>query len=193
MGSNVGIGFVYSFKKAEIELNHIIEYLLFNNGEVIRYKFCKDENGTSWITAKEIGDLSSKELSEKIVGNYFGEIEISCKLFNRSIEKITLSVTVIDKENFGILVDIPEGELIREKGEVVCIERNIISFIKNIYKTSNYDYAFCDNEARIEYSLPEIERLESCPNSITVTPSAVSGGFKTSLTNWAIDGLTRRK
>ncbi|WDU84435.1 Imm64 family immunity protein [Caloramator sp. Dgby_cultured_2] len=95
---------------------------------------------------------------------------------------------------FGFLIDIDEETIIKKIG-INELEQKICDMIFDIYRVSEFDYAFCDNEAEIEFSPDEFKNLKEKIYSILVLP--INGDKRLELklikSNWKIDGYSLRK
>jgi len=197
MGSYIGIGLVYNIdlqNRIELELKNIANYLVSHEGRITNFKYSKDEEGIEWVEKSFISNLEIERIYNKISNNYFGEIEVEVSILSIEKLKIRIAVRKVDNYYFGILLDILEEELIGvgSKKKLNTITNNIVLLLEELYVVSNYDYAFCDNEAEIQYSPHEFQSLNKKVYSIVALPIREEKKVRIEKSNWNIDGLTDR-
>jgi len=196
MGSSTGIGFLYSVgDKAIFQFIEIINLILSNNGKVISLKYCKDPDGDEWVEEKAILQTLTKNILYQLVGNYYGQVNVVCDLLSEKNLKIDIYFKKLDSKNLGVLLNISDEQLF-ESGineRIDSVTETIINLIRQIYDITNFDYAFCDNEATIEYSLDELKAIENPIYSILALPNKRDKKeLQIIKSNWHIDGLTLR-
>jgi len=196
MGSSTGIGFVYGVgDNAIFQFVKIMELLLLNNGTIDHLKYCKDINGDEWVEKKVTVQALNKNTLYPLINNYYGQVSVKCDLLSKKDLNIDVYFKKIDSKNLGILLYIPDEQIFgSDVGENInLITENVINLIQQIYNISNFDYAFCDNEATVEYSLDDLKAIENPIYSILALPNEEN---KTELqilkSDWNIDGLTPR-
>jgi hypothetical protein len=197
MGSSTTIGFVYGSNSrtyAETELNNVTQYLISNNGKVLSQKYCKDLNGNGWVESNEIAYLLLSDTLNQLVNNYYGQLKIECDILGKKGLNLDILFKRIDQNNYGILLDIPDEQILSSNLQLDSVTNGIIALIQTIYKVSHFDYAFCDNEAQIEYSLPALRSIENCIYSLVAMPDEMNqSNLQIIKSSWHIDGLTPRK
>lgn len=197
MGSSTNIGFVYgsnSRSLAETELSSLIQYFISNNGSVLSQKYCKDIDGDGWVESNEVAYLSLKDTSSQLVNNYYGQLKIKCNLLGKKGLTIDVLFKKLSQTSYGILLDIADEQLFNSVNSLDAITDEIIELMRRIYSISHFDYAFCDNEAQIEYSLSDLIALGNPVYSvIAILKGANQSNLQIVKSSWHIDGLTPRK
>ena len=95
----------------------------------------------------------------------------------------------------GFLFEIPEEELLNEdysSEHFNKLTNSIASRIIELWDDMGFNYAFCDNEADIEYQLSEIEQSEEPIYSMLLVKDNRNHPI-IKLSSWCIDGLTQRE
>ncbi len=199
MGSSTNIGFVYgsdSRSFAEVELSNMIHYLLSKNGKVLSQKYSKDLDGDGWVESNEVVYLLQKDTLSQLVNNYYGQIKIACDLLGKKGLVLDVLFKKLNQTCFGILLDISDEQILdsTHHDSLDRITDKIVELMECIYSISHFDYAFCDNEAQIEYSLSDFVSLGKPVYSVIVLPNEISRSkLQITKSNWHIDGLTPRK
>lgn len=199
MGSNVSVGLVYngfSNRRIKEELDNIFKYLCLYDVRCDNLRTSKDIEGEDWVEHRMLNTFSMDSISTMLAKGYYGQLDISGDILD---SRLVITIR-IEKEKtgdyFGFLFDINEDELIKDNSlsELNKITEEIIGFMTEMYRYSNYDYAICDNEARIKYSPGEFRTLEEIIYSVSVKPHRSNGLISLVITkgDWNIDGLTSR-
>lgn len=199
MGSYITTGFVFNGTDIEIikrKLEAMIRCLSDGRETYKLVKASKDEDGDNWIEFKfeELNDI--QEGYTFAAEYYFGQIDLTSSFFTSN--DISVSVRV-EKESdyFGILVDIVEEDLLKSNEVVVLnmADEQMIKAMCELHKVLNYDYAFCDNEAELQYSPKEFRCLDGDVYSIiAVSNNSEFGSMpKVYKSHWNINGLTSRE
>lgn len=198
MGSYIGIVLVYnnsSQNKIECELRTVIRYLIFHEGNITNTKYSKDKDGIKWVEDSFTNGLEIEKVSSLLSKNYFGQLNVICNILNMKKLNICVTMKNTDKNYFGILLDIAEDDLmgVISNENIDIITERIIYLLKDLYEVSDFDYAFCDNEAEILYSPSEFQSLNEKVYSVVALP-IIKGEKKIVIvkSNWNIDGLTTR-
>ena len=163
MGSYITTGFVFNGTDVNIvnrKLKAIIMYL--SNGSE-RYKFVKaskDTDGNNWLKL-EFEELTDIQEGYRLASKgFFGQIDLVTGLFTSN--EIFVSVRVEkEADYFGLLVDIAEKDLIKSNDYAVlnAADDLMINFMSELYKVLKYNYAFCDNEAELQFSPNEFKNI----------------------------------
>lgn len=194
MGSYISIGMVYS--ENVNELHKDIEYLIKNNLQLsneIIVNYPLDESCEKWESKNFEGDeftdafliletfrYSTGKLRFKINGNIVNII-VSIRRNNRNIQ--------------GILFEVPEEDLMKNDYSLKnlnSVTDKIVNILINLLSKIKFDYAFCDNEVDIEYSLDEIEQKKEPVYSVIIKRNTLNEPI-IQLSSWNIDGITSRK
>jgi len=194
MGCFTSIGFIYSISNniyLKNELFKIIDFLIKNNGHNISYSFCEDEMGVQWVNNKIVDMSQIKDFINIFISKYYGKIHLMCNLFNKNNIQIDISYKVLNHNSFGVLLEIPETQLL-DNTALTNISNSIVEFIIQVHKISSFDYSFCDNEAEIEYSSDEFELINSPIYSVVVS-FYNNREVIIKFSSWHIDGLTKRE
>jgi hypothetical protein len=207
MGSYVSIGFVYGINKCENfvydnlikdtveqELKKLIDYFLSINGTIKKIEYSEDLEGENWTEINSSSLFYSKDIYQNIVNGYYGEITIHSDILEgRDVDCIIRLEK--QKEFFGFLLDIKEEDILRthSKEEIRYVTEELIATIIRVYQYSNYNYAFCDQEAEFSYAPEEFSELEEIIYSVAVIPNPNANNFTIIKGNWNIDGLTNRE
>ena len=161
-------------------------------------KISKDIDGEEWIEYDSLVGIKTDDICNILAENYYGQVEIKSNLLRHKNLMITIRVEKEENEEyFGFLLDISEEALIKTNSvsEMNNITDEIEEFIQEFYKHSPYEYAFCDNEAEIQYSPIEFKKIKKSIYSIVAIPFLESNSSKVNIirSNWNIDGLTSRE
>lgn len=200
MGSNISIGLIYerlTKERIEKELDNIVKYLLAYDTRMKKLKVSKDIDGEEWIESDSLNTFQKDSILTMLADNYYGQLEVSGNLLDCNSLVITIRVEKEAEEDyFGFLLDISEEELIKTNSidEINKITERIIDFMIDIHSYSGYDYAFCENEAEIQYSPKEFRNFEEGIYSVSIIPIKSNDpmGFNIIKSSWNIDGLTSR-
>ncbi|SDG59688.1 Immunity protein 64 [Fontibacillus panacisegetis] len=190
MGSTINIGLVYNDSKA---IGKILEKLLGlvveNNGHFQSVKFCEDYDGESWIEL----DYPNMDTTfiDKMTKSYFVQIQSCLDLFQIEQLKTDIRIEKYD-EFFGLLLLFNEDEILPNYSieSLEKITNSIINFIVEVHPVLNFDYAFCDHEAEIEYSPKEFKPEKY---SLSFLPNLTNGVLGVRKSSWEINGLTERR
>ncbi|PKM51853.1 MAG: hypothetical protein CVV02_04385 [Firmicutes bacterium HGW-Firmicutes-7] len=198
MGSYIGMGLVYNGipeNGLESELKNVVNFLISHNGSINNIKFSKDRHGNEW-TETIIDNKENENFYSYLSNGYFGQLHLICNIL--SIQKLNVYIRIEKNKNFfGLLLDISEEELIGTASieDIGKITDNIIEFLNELYGFTVFAYAFCDNEAEIQYSPIEFQSqsLNEDIYSIVAIPDLENKNkLKIIKSNWHIDGLTTR-
>lgn len=198
MGSYITIGFVYAkcnLERLENEFKNLSNYLIKKINKVKSIKACKDTDGEEWIEYNQFKNQQIGDLCDILTKNYYGQIVFESNILG--IGDLEVSIRIEKEEDyFGYLLDISEIKLLKTRGieELNSITERIITFIITLNKIIEFDYAFCDSEAEIQYSPSEVNDLRNNVHSIVVIPAFVEKEKKHEVikSSWHIDGLTNR-
>jgi hypothetical protein len=196
MGSYIGVGLIYngiSGDRVEKELKNVVNCLISHDGKINKVKFSKDWDGNEWV--EDILDNKCiNDFYSSLCNGYFGELHIICNILN--VHKLNVCLRVKkEKKYFGLLLDIDEEELIgvHSSENIDKITDKVIEFLNELYKTSVFEYAICDNEVEIQYSPEEFQSISEAVYSIAALPEKNRKSLKIIKSSWHIDGLTIRK
>lgn len=197
MGSYIGIGLVYNISenRLEKELRSLVNYLICREGSIESIRFSKDEDGNEWVEERLKNNIDIEELYLPLVNGYFGQLHIVCNILNMQKLNVYLRIDKVDKNYFGLLLDISEEELIGKSSieNINKVTDRIVRLLKELYEFSSFNYAFCDNEAEIQYSPIEFQSLNEKVYSIAALPTTEDRKkLKIIKSGWHIDGLTTR-
>ncbi|HHW37552.1 MAG TPA: hypothetical protein GXX18_10000 [Bacillales bacterium] len=198
MGSFISIGLIYSKRTEERfknELDILVRYLVSKDGILKKIKMSKDIDGEEWIEYTPNNNLEISESLNLIAKYYYGQVNVVCTFLGFSDLEVAVRIEK-EKDYFGFLLDISEADVIKTHNVEVInrVTDQIINFIIDLYSVSGFDYAFCDNEAEIQYAPDEFCTLENDMYSIIVIPSfgEQDKALNVFKNNWHIDGLTAR-
>lgn len=193
MGSKISIGLVYENKCREdisVYLEKVINGFL-DKGYIKDFTVSLDNEGNEWIE-QNVGEKEvTKTDYDLITTNYYGKINLISNIITSNPKKITVAIEKSD-EYFGFLVDLNEEDLTKNFS-LDELENKIVDFLLSKFRILNYDYAFCDNEAEIEYSPQEIKQEEEL-YSLLFIPNTKENKkeIEVKKSSWYIDGLTSR-
>lgn len=196
MGSYIGIGLVYNDiqgDRLEKELKNVINYLISHDGNINSIKYSKDDDGNEWVE-DSLDNKCVDDFYSSLCNGYFGELHIFSNILN--VQKLNVYLRVEKaKKYFGLLLDISEEELIgvNSSENINRITDKIIEFLNELYKSSVFEYAICDNEVEIQYSPEEFKSISEAVYSIVALPEKNRESLKIIKSSWHIDGLTTRK
>lgn len=186
MGSYISIGMVLKASEKDFitKCKHIIEK--YCNIILTVLKFPVDDNYDNWSEyAVNINDLY--QTLDKCYHNKLAECIIDYNCINSyHIKGMIVKITHLINENTGILFEIPEVNF--DIINVDQLEKVIHSILVDSLKIG-FNYAFCDNECDIEYTIEEIVN-GNIPYSILIYNNC--GNICTKYAKWKIDGLTSR-
>lgn len=198
MGSYISIGLIYG--NLEIiylknKLENLLNYLIDESFNIESMKVCKDTDGEEWIEYNSIKKDQISKLYDLLGKYYYGQLRLKCNVLG--LENVEVTIRIEKEEDyFGFLLDLSEAELIKlgSQEELNNLTEKIINFITDMYKSLEFDYAFCDNEAEIKYSPAEFKELKNDIYSIVVIPllDKYEQSFDIIKSNWHIDGLSIR-
>ncbi len=192
-GSYISIGLVFNgreFISKEKTIDTVLLTLKKNGAQIKNCKYSKDPDGENWITIEINEILNSNNLSQILVNNFNGNISILLPCNDCGLTAI-FSFHNIDEDYFGILIEIPERQLLSYNSDNVAeAEEWAINMISLLYNSAPFSYSFCDNEAEIEYSLEDLADKIETAYSLTVIPE--KEGLQLIKNAWFIDGLTKR-
>lgn len=197
MGSYIGIGFVYNIIEdgLEKELRNLVNYLIRREGSIESIKFSKDEDGNEWVEERLKNNIDIEEFYSLLANGYFGQLHAVCNILNIQKLNVYIRIDKVDKNYFGLLLDISEEELIEESSveNINKVTDRIIGLLNDLYEVSGFNYAFCDNEAEIQYSPIEFQSIDEKVYSIVALPTTGEGKKLLIIkSGWHIDGLTTR-
>ncbi len=198
MASYITVGFVFNGadeQKIISKLQILITDIMQKDSYYKSAKVCKDQDGNNWIEldADHLTDIN--KYTPILAKGYFGQVDFVTKFF--TCEKIPISVRVEKAlDYFGILIDIEEKDLLKSNVQSILskVDDHLIEFILNLYNLIEYDYAFADNEAELQYSPNEIQLLNINTYSIFAKKSISDCKSDISVykSEWYLDGLTTR-
>lgn len=199
MGSYITTGLVFSGSDVSIIKRKLKDLIIFLSGRSECYKSVKaskDIDGNDWIEFKsdELADI--QEAYRFASEGYMGQIDLQTSLITSN--EIHVSVRVEKEEDyFGILVDVAEDDFLKSNDLIVlnAADDLMIKFMSELYVVLEYKYAFCDNEAELQFSPNDIQCLAKEMYSILIIPrnselNSVTNVFRS---NWYLNGLTSRK
>ena len=198
MGSYISIGLVYDksdLERVKNELERLSTYLTTEFGSVKSMKVCKDTYGEEWIEYNSFENHQISDLCDLLAKYYYGQLSLKCNILGFDNLEVTIRIEK-EEDYFGFLLDVSEAELIKTGGleELNSITEKIICFITDLHKVLVFDYAFCDNEAEIQYSPTEFKELKNDVYSIVILPTSEKKEkpYDIIKSNWHINGLTIR-
>lgn len=189
MGSNINVGLVYDSSRAiGTHLENLIELLNGNHGQIVYVKFCEDTDGEGWI--QQDSPTIDTTILEKLTLSYYGQIHMHLDLFQ--LKGLNVEIKIEKSEVFfGFLLSFRENEILPNylKESLDTITDRIHKFVAEIYPILQFDYAFCDHEAEIEFSPKEFNAERY---SLSFLPDLSTGKLNVLKSNWHINGLTER-
>ncbi|NMF01550.1 Imm64 family immunity protein [Aneurinibacillus aneurinilyticus] len=186
MGGYISIALVYEDRnKLSNELKKLTRYFIQKGAILLKVKYSEDKEGENW--REEIvnnNEVDFTMLTEK----YYGNIDIIADMFNESLKNLKLS---IHKEEgfYGFLIDIKWEELFEEhsKSSVEKITQNIINIILQLYKETQFSYAFCGHEVEIEFSPNDFNSIE---NGYPISVLPFNDRLEVFYGEFSIDGIS---
>ena len=196
MGAYINTGIVYSdnnIYKIDNDLLFITEYLSHFCDKIF-IKFPKDDFLNDWEEKVFKGKKGLHEAFKILNINNMSFGKINYKVHNNNYNII---VSIRGKNNLfkGILFEIPEEELFKNNysnENLNSITDKIIKKLVELWNYTEFSYAFCDNEADIEYQLFEIEQYKEQIYSLLLLKNNLNQHI-IKLSSWHIDGITQRK
>lgn len=190
MGSYIGVGFVFNNKFNSNEksaLQMILEYFTSKNGKLLNAKFSEDEDGDDW---KDIENLNLYEV-DNLLNKYYLNINLICDILDKKNVMVRAYYENLNENVSGLLLDFEEQLFINDypDEEIGEITNKFINLMADIYNVVEYDYALCDQEAIIEYTLDDIEKAKKKYSVLLIPRNNKMEIIKNS---WNIDGLTDR-
>lgn len=187
MGSYISIGIVSNDQK-DVFLKKCVKVLDKNSRNIIRLviKYPNDIDCNNWIEKVEKVE-NIKKLFEICYKSELAEIIMDYKMDENLIKNIIIKVKRSLKSYTGILFEIPE-ENFDLKYILNDLEVSIISELKEILDIG-FEYAYCDNETDIEYSIEEILEKEKIYSILLIKNKR---NILLKLGSWRIDGITNR-
>lgn len=189
MGSNINVGLVYDSSRAiGTHLENLIELLNENRGHIVYVKFCEDSDGERWI--QQNSPNIDTTILEKLTQSYYGQINLLIDLFQLKDLNVEIKIEK-SEEFFGLLLSFREDDILSDylKESLDTITDRILKFVAEIYPILQFDYAFCDHEAEIEFSPKEFNAERY---SLSFLPDLSTGKLNVLKSNWHINGLTER-
>lgn len=200
-GSLTYIGLVYEKKYETFRriLQSIFNILNVTKIDGIRFSF-DSENWTSADSGLIFNETLLKDLYNSEMFDIEAEIDIKD---NKSL--LTVSKEVLDSEQ-AIMLGFYDNCMFKsfagERGldaesdylNALKIYTDFcIDLVKKICSVVNeIEYAFCDNDAMLEYRFKDIQNGKSKEYSLVFIPEK-GGNLKILKSNWEIDGMTKRK
>ncbi len=190
MGSYIGVGLVLNNKlnsKEKSALQMILEYFISKNGKLLNTKFSEDEDGDNW---KNIENIKLYEV-DNLLNKYYLNINFICDVLDKKDVMIRAYYENLDENVSGLLLDFEEELFIEDYPDERIEEKTnqFINLMAEIYNVVEYDYALCDQEAMIEYTLDNIEKAKKKYSVLLIPHNNKMEIIKNS---WNIDGLTDR-
>lgn len=196
MGSFINVGIVYSDKnvfKINDDLISLIEYLSRFCDRIL-VKYPKDDSYEIWeekLFEREKGLVDAfKILNTKKMSSG----KMICKIQNNDYN---ILVSIRGENNLfkGLLFEISEEELLQEdfsSENLNDITNKIANSLIELWNNTEFDYAFCDSEADIEYQLFEIEQSDKPIYSMLILKNNLNQPT-IHFSSWCIDGITPRE
>ncbi|WP_405079901.1 Imm64 family immunity protein [Paenibacillus chitinolyticus] len=190
MGSYINVGLVYSSTEAnEAHLKKLIELLIENEGRIENVKFCEDVDGERWVQY----DFPHNDpaIFEKLTRSYYGHIDLFADLV--PFKGLNVEIEIEKCEGYsGFLVSFRESEMLPDYSEesLETATETVVKLVAEIYPALQFDYAFCDLEAHIEFSPREFKPERY---SLAFWPDLSNGELKVTRSSWHINGLTERQ
>lgn len=190
MGSYIGVGVVLNNKlnsKEKSALQMILEYFISKNGKLLNTKFSEDEDGDNW---KNIENIKLYEV-DNLLNKYYLNINFICDVLDKKDVMIRAYYENLDENVSGLLLDFEEELFIEDYPDERIEEKTnqFINLMAEIYNVVEYDYALCDQEAMVEYTLDNIEKAKKKYSVLLIPHNNKMEIIKNS---WNIDGLTDR-
>lgn len=190
MGSYIGIGLVFNNKsnsKKKSALQMILKYFTSKNGKLLNAKFSEDEDGDDW---KDIENIKLYEV-DNLLNKYYLNINLICDILNKKNVMVRAYYENLNENVSGLLLDFEEQLFMNDypDEEIGEITNKFINLMADIYNVVEYDYALCDQEAIIEYTLDDIEKAKKKYSVLLIPRNNKMEIIKNS---WNIDGLTDR-
>lgn len=198
MGSRICIGLAYggsSEIRMAVKLGRLIEYLIASGAHVKRFRVSRDSEGSEWIKRDLSDDQGIESFYEVLVRGYYGEADLAGAVLGYNDIAVTVRV-VKGKGYFGFLLDLDEEDLLKSHSqeELDRVTAGIVDWVKGLYPIANFDYAFCDEEAELQYPPEAFRTLGAHKYSVAILPAerGDAGSLSVLMNSWCIDGLTPR-
>lgn len=198
MGSYVSIGFVYTNNSVDNIINKLSTLINFFNskgGKIQNAKVSEDREGNNWIEFNLINNLNFINAVQLLSQYYYGQIDVVTTLFDLKDLELSISIEKNDKEDyFGFIINIPEYlfSINSSSRNVNLYTERFIDLMREYYRLSPYNYAFCDNEAEIIHSPILFENLNKSIYSISIIADK-HNNLNVIKSNWNLDGMTVRE
>ncbi|MEY9092573.1 Imm64 family immunity protein [Paenibacillus sp. RC84] len=190
MGSYINVGLVYSSSEASAtRLKKLIELLTENEGRIENVKFCEDVDGERWIQY-DFPHIDPAIL-EKLTRSYYGHIYLFADLV--PFKGLNVEIEIEKCEGYsGFLVSFRESEMLPDYSadSLETATETLVKLVAQLYPALQFDYAFCDLEAQIEFSPREFKPERY---SLSFWPDISNRELKVTKSNWHINGLTERQ
>jgi hypothetical protein len=201
VGSHIAIGFVfeqYTNAKIKLHISKLANYLGINCNSIEKFQVSKDKDGGDWIEITYPANNSLDNIYSLAATYYFAEFDLNLDFLGIKNFQAFLRVVKNEEKNyFGLILFLNEEQLIKkyEQIELDRVTPKVLDFIRGIYPILEYDYAYCDSEAPIEYSPAEFKALDRSLYSVAVIPISENEKIQLNFifSGWNIDGHTRRK
>lgn len=187
MSSYISIGFVANDNEELFveKCKKIMEVNNKNIGQII-FKYPTDETCNKWNVSNEQVKNIDKMLKQCFT-NELAEIIVDYRINEQIFKGILIKIRKKIGEYTGILFEISE-DCFPLKEKINSIENEIIAILRDLLNIG-FEYAYCDNEADIEYSIKEVMGQK---NRYSILVTRENNNIVTKLASWKIDGLTSR-
>lgn len=151
--------------------------------------YCEDSEGNSWNYVRDT-DIDINDLN-RYINKYYISFEVKTNILDKKNVKIKIYYERLNENYSSLLLDFEEQLFINDYPDkkIEEITDKFIKLIVDLYDIVKYDYALCDQEAVIKYTLDDIEKAKK-EYSVLLIPKF--NKMEIIKNSWNIDGLTDR-
>lgn len=189
MGNYISIGIVCLTQTSLELVLETISAQMNNKAISLELSYPEDDSSRIWI--KQHYELKSGlSAGFKLLADR--RQSIGTFLYNADTMQLHIRVSIKTDAILGILFEMEQEELIPVESSFLLesITNKIIKDLKALWERAPFEYAFCDNEADIEFAPSEILKTEEYIYSVLLINR---NHFLThKMATWCIDGLSER-
>ena len=86
--------------------------MIYREESIKSIKFSKDEDGNEWVEHSLKNNIDIEDFYSRLANGYFGQLLVICNILNIQKLNVYIRIEKVDKNYFGLLLDISEEKLI---------------------------------------------------------------------------------
>lgn len=193
MGATMNVIFVKSdLSTLKNNFSSLLNYFLNNSIGFSSLHISNDEEGFNGIDYNNPNQTFLENIMDKSPDFYYLKLSFNNFPFGNLFIDGLLKIEKHENSYYSFGFEFEEVDILSnyDVDSLESVEKNIINTIEKIGENINWDYAFANQEAEVQFSPEQFEKETNAQYAIEITNS--ESGLKISKSTWYVNGITER-